>query len=818
MVSEGDGFVGDAAELAAFADALSNVIADPFDLDGEAHVVDLAIGVAAGPPNMIDDVRLAEEVEDALAQSRNDHAPVVRDLSQPDPMIDALALRRELPGAIERGEMFLQYQPKVQVRRQEVASAEALVRWRHPTRGLLLPDDFIPLAEITRDIDRLTLWTIEQVIADQALLRGDGQNITIFINISGQLLSNAKFVKRACEIVTATDVSLGFEITETSVIRDPVSAIANLNVFADHGIVIAIDEYGAGLSRLANLKHHTAIERATAARADAQRLPGTAGETALATATWLLGEAYVRDNQIEKGGPLINAALATIGRVAPGTKLNGDALLSRGNYNARNANVSGALTDIQAAFEIYRKIGETRSQAIALLTISALYLDANDYNGALKYVDQALEVYHGDPLLLVSMHNNRGDMLRELGRYGEAEAEFGKAMDLARGLKSPALLLPILRNVARNELAAGKLDAADRTLAEAFRQLGSSGSPGERAKVLAVSAQARFQRGDLTGARSAIDRAFQGLDSADDTQFRQARKTAYEIYKSLGDKPNALAQLEALKALDDNISKLHASTSTALMAARFDSANQDLKIAKLQAAEAKRKLEFETARARTQFWIFVGSGITAIVIFGMLGFGLITLRRSRNEVRAANVDLAATTVALGKALAAKTEFLATPSHEIRTPLNGIHGLTQVLLADHRLAPTLRARIGVVHGTSVSMRALVDDILDVAKMETGNLTIEKAPVDLPAMLKDVSRMWEDQARAKGLAFELDVSGAPSRIESDPARLRQVVFNLLSNALKFTHEGSVHASSDVIDGADGEQVTIAIRDTGIGVPLT
>ena len=137
---------------------------------------------------------------------------------------------------------------------------------------------------------------------------------------------------------------------------------------------------------------HTAIERATAARADAQRLPGTAGETARATATWLLGEAYVRDNQIEKGGPLINAALATIGRVAPGTKLNGDALLSRGNYNALNANVSGALTDIQAAFEIYRKIGETRSQAIALLTISALYLDANDYKGALNYVDQALEV------------------------------------------------------------------------------------------------------------------------------------------------------------------------------------------------------------------------------------------------------------------------------------------------------------------------------------------------------------------------------------------------------------------------------------------
>ncbi|THD35456.1 MAG: hybrid sensor histidine kinase/response regulator [Sphingomonas sp.] len=389
-------------------------------------------------------------------------------------------------------------------------------------------------------------------------------------------------------------------------------------------------------------------------------------------------------------------------------------------------------------------------------------------------------------------------------------------MDLARGLKSPALLLPILRNVARNELAAGLLDDADRTLAEAFHLLGPTASSEERAKVLAVSAQARLQRHDLNGARAQIEQAFAGLDSADDTQFWQARKTAYEIYKALGDKPNALAQLEALKVLDDKIGKLRASTNTALMAARFDSANQDLKIAKLQADDAKRKLDFEQAKARTQFWIFVGSGISAMIIVGMLGFGLVTIRRSRNEVRAANVDLESTNAALGKALAAKTEFLATTSHEIRTPLNGILGMTQVMLADQRLDEATRDRIGVVHGAGVSMRALVDDILDVAKMETGNLTIERAPVDLPAMLKDVSRMWEEQARDKGLGFELDLAAAPPRIESDPARLRQVVFNLLSNALKFTQSGTIQVSSGVIETSEGEQMTVVIRDSGIGIP--
>ena len=252
--------VGDATELERFAKALAASVAEPLDLDGEHHPVDLAIGVAAGPPGAINEVRLAEEVEDALGQSRHVHGPVVRDLSRLDPMVDVMALKRDLTHAIDRGEMFLQYQPKVHVRRQEVASAEALVRWRHPMRGLILPSDFIPLAESTRDIDRLTLWTIEQVITDQQRLRTEGQDITIFINISGQLLSNAKFVERACEIVGASDASLGFEITETSVIRDPVSAIANLNIFADHGIAIAIDDYGAGLSSLAYLKQLPAQE------------------------------------------------------------------------------------------------------------------------------------------------------------------------------------------------------------------------------------------------------------------------------------------------------------------------------------------------------------------------------------------------------------------------------------------------------------------------------------------------------------------------------------------------------------------------------
>ncbi|RYD51576.1 MAG: GGDEF domain-containing protein [Sphingomonadales bacterium] len=230
------------------------------DLDGEAYQLNLHFGVAAAPASENDDVRLAEAAESALEQARAESRVVMLDLSRADLAFDKLTLMRELPRAIANGEMFLQYQPKVHVRRQQIASAEALVRWQHPVRGLILPGDFISVAEQAGEISSLTLWTLRQVIEDQRRLAEAGHDLTLFLNISGMLLADANFVAEACDIVTSSKAKLGFEITETAVIRDPESAIRHLQTFADIGIQLAIDDYGAGLSSLAYLKQLPASE------------------------------------------------------------------------------------------------------------------------------------------------------------------------------------------------------------------------------------------------------------------------------------------------------------------------------------------------------------------------------------------------------------------------------------------------------------------------------------------------------------------------------------------------------------------------------
>ena len=248
------------AEGVATVEQVRATMVAPFDLDGESHRLSLRIGGGGAPTHDADELRLIESAEQALADAREIRSDVVRDLANPSAGDDPIQLMRELPEAIASGQIFLQYQPKVRVRQQQVVSAEALVRWRHPVRGLILPGMFIEAAERSNAIGPLTLWIIERAIADQRVLAAQGHDIPIFINISGVLLSDAGFVRDACALVSGGGAKIGFEITETAVIRDPESAIANLGIFARIGVPLAIDDYGAGLSSLAYLKRLPARE------------------------------------------------------------------------------------------------------------------------------------------------------------------------------------------------------------------------------------------------------------------------------------------------------------------------------------------------------------------------------------------------------------------------------------------------------------------------------------------------------------------------------------------------------------------------------
>ena len=219
----------------------------------------LVIGAAIGESDC-DPLTLQEDAERALEEASRGQKLVIVTTDEKGPAFEEIAILRDLPDAASKGEFFLLYQPKANVRQRTVPSAEALIRWLHPNHGLIMPDAFIDAADASGDIFEIALWTLERVIADQAVLAASGHRVRLFVNISGRLLTDRDFIDKACALVQQSSADIGFEITETSVIHDPKLAIRNLEQCAAVGIELAIDDYGSGLSSLAYLKQLPARE------------------------------------------------------------------------------------------------------------------------------------------------------------------------------------------------------------------------------------------------------------------------------------------------------------------------------------------------------------------------------------------------------------------------------------------------------------------------------------------------------------------------------------------------------------------------------
>ncbi len=254
----------DRADLAVWGTSLLAALSEPVSVEAQPIDISSTLGLATALHDVPSADDLLRRADLALEQARREKRPLaIYEEALKPAARDQLSLLGELRRAIEHDELRLFFQPKIEMATNRVAGAEVLLRWQHPTRGLLNPAAFVPFAEQTGFIRRLTRWILDRAIAQAAAWHCAGTALPLAVNISAEDLSDVRLDARVAALLSRHQLPpalLTLELTESGFIEDPNLAMGMLDALATLGVNLSIDDFGTGYSSLSHLARMPAHE------------------------------------------------------------------------------------------------------------------------------------------------------------------------------------------------------------------------------------------------------------------------------------------------------------------------------------------------------------------------------------------------------------------------------------------------------------------------------------------------------------------------------------------------------------------------------
>ncbi len=471
-------------------------------------------------------------------------------------------------------------------------------------------------------------------------------------------------------------------------------------------------------------------------------------------------------------------------------------ILALGDLEAEAGNYEAALKHFISVDSLFVAIDEVNyyRHGVALQNIGNIYFDKiNNPDKALEYFSRARDAF-------IAENNDRGEVdavNKDMALVYKQKGNFLFADSLLRVAVQGFNSRGHLRQVAETNIAyAGlKMDMelpqeAEALLLEAETIYTDIDDKAGLRNTFLILGSLFFRTGEFPKSALNYERAL-GLENSAHGRAELLRKLA-DVYQQLGQTNKALQSLNTYVFLSDSLSEKQLETSLQEIESRYQSTQKEKEISDLKLSQAQQKL-------RSQKLLY-GGGIS-LVSLGFISFFFFNRARHRQKINAQLTSLDRL----------RSKLFADISHEFRTPLSLIRGPVQILLKKDDIQPDTARELKLIDRNAQRLNRLVDSVNALSQLDAGKMTLSIRPINLIKHLKVIAASFESLAMAKGLTFTQEYEGKEEMYHYDPRHLETILYNLLSNAFKFTETGEVKLKLTTGEGVS----EIRIEDTGRGM---